>query len=98
VHLGTQRERFFAADAFNRYYRDSVAPEDLASVRTALYHAVFDVERASHADALARANAVMSQAAVTQVSGALAKYARVSVKQGICHHLANDGELQWRKR
>ena len=39
----------------------------------------------------------MTQASVVYPSGALAKHAHVPVRQGICHHFANEGLLKWRK-
>jgi hypothetical protein len=67
-------------------------------LRRDMYHGVADIHRAKHADALTRVDAVTTQAANVQPSGALAKYARVPVKQGICHHFANDGQLRWQKK
>jgi hypothetical protein len=63
-----------------------------------MLHGVIDTHWADHRDSLARADAVMTQAANVHPSGALAKYARVPVKQGICHHFANEGQLRWRKK
>ena len=97
-HLHMQRERFFDADAFSRFYRDNTMSEEIETLRHDMYHGVVDVHRADHADSLSRVNAVMVQAANVHPSGALAKYARVPVKQGICHHFANEGQLQWRKK
>jgi hypothetical protein len=93
-----QRERFFDADAFSRFYRDNTMSEEIETLRHDMYHGVADVHRGDHADSLSRVNAVMVQAANVHPSGALAKYARVPVKQGICHHFANEGQLQWRKK
>jgi len=97
-HLNMQRERFFDADAFSRFYRDNTMSEEISALRRDMYHGVADVHGAKHSDSLARVDAVMSQAANVQPSGALAKYARVPVKQGICHHFANEGQLRWQKK
>jgi hypothetical protein len=96
-HLATQRERFFDTDAFNRFYRESVDPQELDVIKRDIYYSVVELARAEHSDSLACVDEVMKQAAATLTSGSLAKYARVSVKQGICHHLANEGVLKWRK-
>jgi hypothetical protein len=97
-HLYMQRERFFDADAFSRFYRDNTMSDEIKALRHDMYHGVADTHRARHADALARVDAVMTQAANVQPSGTLAKYARVPVKQGICHHFANEGQLLWRTK
>jgi hypothetical protein len=97
-HLDLQRERFFDADAFTRFYRDNTMSEEIDILKRDMLHGVVDIQRASHTDSLARADAVMSQAANVQPSGVLSRHARVPVKQGICHHFVNEGHLTWRKK
>jgi hypothetical protein len=96
-HLQEQRLRFFEADAFNRFYRDNTLEEDLEALQDDVYHGITGPYRSAHGDALARVEAVMSQAAAVTPAGLLAKHARVPVKQGFCHHFANDGKLVWKK-
>ncbi|TGP27112.1 MULTISPECIES: ABC-three component system protein [unclassified Mesorhizobium] len=96
-HLKMQRERFFDADSFTRFYRDNTMQEEIDILRRDLHHGVAETHKADYSDTLRRVDAVMTQAANIQPSGALAKYARVPVKQGICHHFANEGVLKWRK-
>jgi len=96
-HLQEQRTRFFEADAFNRFYRDNTLEEDLAALQDELYHGVVGPYRGSHPDALARIEAVMAQAAAVTPAGMLARHARVPVKQGFCHHFANDGKFVWKR-
>jgi hypothetical protein len=96
-HIRTQRERFFFADAFSRFYRDNTMSGELDILRNDMLHGVIDKHRADHPDSLARVDAVMAQAANVHPSGALARYARVPVKQGFCHHFANEGQLRWRR-
>jgi hypothetical protein len=96
-HLQEQRTRFFEADAFNRFYRDNTLEEDLESLHEDVYHGVLGPYRGSHADPLGRIDAVMTQAAVVAPAGLLARHARVPVKQGFCHHFANDGKFTWKR-
>lgn len=99
-HLRRQRERFYDAAAFKRFYRDSTDPEVLSNFDEDIFHGVIDICDAQHPNALTRVDAVMAQAATVQPSGPLAQHARVPVKQGVCHHLANDRSnprLKWRK-
>ena len=96
-HLRYQRERFFDADAFARFYRDNTMHEEIDMLRRDVLHGVVDTYRAAYADTLTRVDAVMTQAANLQPSGALAKYAGVPIKQGICHHFVNEGQMKWRK-
>jgi hypothetical protein len=97
-HLDRQRERFFDADAFARFYRDNTMSEELDHLRSDMLHGVAEVHEAKHDDSLTRTNAVMTQAANVHPSGVLSRHARVPVKQGICHHFANEGKLKWRKK
>lgn len=96
-HLARQRERFYDADEFSRFYRDNTDPDVLNAFREDIFHGVAEVHDADHVDALMRADAVMSQAAKVAVAGPLLPHARVPVKQGICHHFANEGRLRWHK-
>ena len=97
THLKTQRERFFDADAFARFYRDNTMQADIDMLRHDMRHGVAETHAADYPDSLRRHDAVMIQASVVSPSGALARHARVPVRQGICHHFANEGALRWRK-
>lgn len=97
VHLASQRERFYDADAFKRFYRDNTNEDVIRDFEGEVLSGVTDVCSSKYPDALECVNAVMSQAASVQTAGPLAPHARVQVKQGVCHHFANDGKLIWRK-
>jgi len=96
-HLQEQRTRFFEADAFNRFYRDNTLEDDLQALHEDVYHGVVGRYRGTHPDTLARVDAVMDQAAVVTPAGLLARHARIPVKQGLCHHFANDGTFVWKR-
>jgi hypothetical protein len=95
-HLRDQRTRYFDAASFKRYYRDNTPEEDLITLEDDIYHGVIDTHRRHHPDTLARIDEVMSQAARLHVSGVLGRHARTPVRQGVCHHFANEGRLQWK--
>lgn len=97
VHLKLQRERFFDADAFQRFYRDNSTPESLEQLEEDIFHGVVEVHAGPHSSTLAQVSAVMIQAANVKPSGLLAPHARIPVKQGICHHFANAERLKWGK-
>jgi hypothetical protein len=96
IHFSEQRERFYEADAFSRFYRDNTLSDEMDALQGEIYHGVIEKHREPHADRLARVNAVMSQAASIPPTGLLAKHARVPVRQGICHLFVNDGKLSWK--
>lgn len=95
--LVAQRERFFDADAFQKFYRDNTSPEIIKAFRKDIQFGVKEKWDASATDTLSRIESVMSHAAIVTCGGPLSKYAYVPVKQGICHHFVNDGELTWKK-
>ena len=97
AHFRVQRERFFDAAAFKRYYRDSTEPVVLQAFENDMFHGVFDTHSGTHPDILAKITAVMNEAKNVAVAGVLGRYARVPVKQGVIHHFANDDVLPWVK-
>jgi hypothetical protein len=94
-HLARQRERFHDAEAFKRFYRDNTPEGILKTFEEDIYHGVADICEAGHQDKLRCVDAVMAQAAQISVSGLLAPHTRVPVKQGVCHHFANENRLRW---
>ncbi|MDZ4790802.1 MAG: ABC-three component system protein [Hyphomicrobiales bacterium] len=95
-HLRDQRTRYFEANWFMRYYRDNTPKGTVESFKEEIYHGVIDEHRRDYRDALARVDGVLSQAAKISVTGTLSRYAKNPVKQGTCHHLANEGDLSWK--
>ncbi|MCK5375023.1 MAG: hypothetical protein KAJ40_07045 [Alphaproteobacteria bacterium] len=94
-HMAMQRERFYDADAFKRFYRDNTELDVIETFERDILQGVIDTCNANHIDALTRVDSVMAQAARVQVAGPLAQHAHVPVKQGVCHHFANEDSLQW---
>jgi hypothetical protein len=96
-HLKMQRERFFDAASFERFYRDNTMHEDIDLLRRDIRHGIAETHRATYPDTLGRIDAVMCHASTIQTSGVLARHALIPVRQGMCHHFANEGLLKWRK-
>jgi len=95
-HMSLQRERFYEADAFKRFYRDNTEKSVLDRFENDIFYGIIDTYNAIHDDSLARVDAVMIQASNLQTAGPLAKHAHVPVRQGVCHHFVNDGrKLKW---
>ena len=93
-HFRDQRTRFFEAEFFQRFHRDSTPQEALAAFREDVYHGVIDVHRQTHTNRLERVDAVMRHAS-TLPAGLIGRVVRIPVKQGMCHHLANEGRMKW---
>jgi len=94
--LRRQRDRFFEADAFQKFYRDNTSAPVIAGFRKDIHFGVVDSWNETAPDTLSRVETVMKQAGIITPAGPLAKYAHVPVKQGMCHHFVNDGELSWK--
>lgn len=93
-HLRRQRTRFFEAASFSRFHRDNTAPGALDTFREDVFHSVVEVYEEDHVSPLHRVNAVMKHAGQTPLS-LLGRQTRVPVRQGLCHHLANEGRIKW---
>jgi hypothetical protein len=94
--LKLHRNRYFEADAFKRYYRDNTPSQHLTDFENDIYYGVIDTYREHYQRLYDRLSKVMSQAAIVHPSGVLSKYAHVLVRQGICHHFANEGRFLWK--
>jgi hypothetical protein len=97
-HFHRQREFFYHAEALRNFARDTVPEGTFEDLQTEVHAGVIEVEAAQHADGYARVQAV-TQAAVTLelTSNALMSVVRVQDRRGMCHQLANDNRLRWRK-
>ncbi len=95
--LGRQRERFFDADAFTRFFRDNTNVDETTRFERDVLNGVVDTCNATQGDTLQRVEATMTQAANLKPGGVLGRHAGITVKQGMCHHFVNDGALKWRK-
>ena len=92
--LDDHRTRFFEASVFKRFHRDNTDAHALAAFQKDVYLGVVGIHRRGHPTGFDRLNAVMDHASVmtTAIGGTLV---RVPVRQGVCHHLANEGTMKW---
>lgn len=98
-HFAQARGDFFSAEALGRFSRDNFTPGAFEKIKKHLYDGVVDVTLMSHADGLACLLAVMTQAAsVSLPNSELLPYVWPTDRKGMCHHLSNDGELNWTKK
>ncbi|POR42422.1 ABC-three component system protein [Methylobacterium sp. V23] len=93
-HLREQRTRFFDAASFRAFHRDNTSIEALVAFEREVYFGVIDVYRQAHTSRLERVGAIMRHAAMMPCA-IKGKLARVPVRQGMCHHLANEGQMKW---
>lgn len=97
-HFHRQREHFYHAEALRNFARDTVPPGTFEDLQSEVYAGVADVEAKAHKDALVRLEAVTQAAQELHLtSNALLTVVKVQDRRGICHQLANDDRLTWKK-
>jgi hypothetical protein len=97
-HYHRQREYFYHAESLRNFARDTVPSGTFEDLQDEVHAAVVEVESASHADGLVRMNAVTQAAAQLPLSAnGLISVTKVQDKRGICHQLANEDRLTWKK-
>ena len=96
TELRGHRERFYLADAFAHHYRDETAPGTVEDFAEEIFDAVEPALVPLTGPSRARLAKAMEVAALTAPGSILAPRARVRVKQGVCHQLANASRLKWR--
>ncbi|MEQ7330477.1 ABC-three component system protein [Xanthomonas campestris pv. campestris] len=92
------RRRYLERQAFRRYFRDNLPPSQIDNVDEDVYQTVIDQYNAlATASLYERLTQIMGVASNAQVTGVLGRHNRVtpSVKQGACHHFANEGHMPW---
>lgn len=98
AHFVRSRQEFYNAESLREFSRESVPAGTFESLLDDVHSGVVDVEQAQHVDAVERVLAVVKQAKALHItSNALIKYARPADQGGMCHQLANDLRLRWRR-
>ena len=97
-HYNRQREFFYHAESLRNFARDTVPSGTFEDLQDEIYAGVVDWSIEEFVDALARLNActqAASQLAIT--ANGLISVVKVQDRRGICHQLANDGRLVWKR-
>jgi len=98
AHFHRQRELFYHAESLRNFSRDTVPPGTFTELQSEVYAGVIDVEAGTHPDGYARLNAVtLAASQLHMTSNGLISVVKVQDKKGICHQLANENRLRWRK-
>jgi hypothetical protein len=97
-HFRRQREAFYHAENLRVFSRDSVPPGTFEALQQNIYDGVIDVHDADHADGFERVRKVTETARQLQLTAnALISCANPADRAGICHQLANEDRLTWKK-
>lgn len=93
--LQKQRVRFYDAEAFMATYRDQTEPGTTESFADQIFDAI-EPSLALSANGLTRLTTALTVSAHTRPASVLEPQAKVGVKQGVCHQLANDDRVTWK--
>ena len=95
-HLQSQRIRFFDAEAFIATYRDQTEPGTTESFAEEIFDAI-EPSLAIKGTGLNRLTTALTVAGQASPVNVLASQAKVGIKQGVCHQLANDDDrVTWK--
>lgn len=94
--LQKHRVRFYDAEAFVAHYRDQTEPGTVEDFAEQVFDAV-EPAMSSEVRAHKRLTTAMAAATSAQPASVLAPQAKIRVKQGVCHQLANKHRLSWKK-
>jgi hypothetical protein len=95
-HFKRSRGYFYSAEALSRFSRDHFAPGAFDTVKQHIHDGVIDIPLCRHDDGFKCVLAVTDAAAALAIPKSdLEPYAGPADRKGVCHHLANDGAIQW---
>lgn len=99
-HFIEQRVHYYSAEALKIYARDTLPTKgDFDKLKDDLYWAIKGIVRAKHENGYSRLDAVQNHVSVVNFSGnILNSVLRTQDRFGICHHLSNDGKVEWVKK
>lgn len=98
-HFNRSREVFYHAESLRNFPRDSVDPGAFDAIREEIYQGCVDIYDMDYKDGLTRLRSTVSHAGIlTPNCNALCIRVQTQDKQGLCHHLANEGKFVWVKK
>lgn len=96
-HFSGCRNDFYFASSLSRYMRDSFVEDNFKVLKSYISSSIESVLYKTYNNSFERCNDILNQASLTNISHeVLSKICEVPDKKGICHHMINDGELQWK--
>lgn len=98
-HFSRSRREFYSAESLREFSRDNLPPDTFNTFLDEVDNGIADVAAATHSDGYARVLAVVQHAKALQLT-ANALIARTTQpdRGGMCHQLANEKRVQWRKK
>lgn len=97
-HFNRQREAFYHAESLKLFARDSVPDGTFEDLQEEIFTGVIDVEQDDHEDGYKRVKEVTKESSSLALdSNGLFQVVKLKDRHGICHQLANENRLTWRK-
>jgi hypothetical protein len=97
-HYHRQREFFYHAESLRNFARDTVPTGTFEDLQDEIHAGVMELAASPHPDALVRVNAVTQAAThLALTASGLISVVKIQDRRGICHQLANDDRLKWRR-
>lgn len=98
THFSRSRREFYSAEALREFSRDSVPSGTFDQLLDEVHDGVVDVVDAEHRDAVERVLQTVKQAKLLQLTAnALIPRVTTTDRGGMCHQLANDQRVKWRR-
>ena len=89
---------FYHAESLRNFARDTVPPGTFEELQDEIHAGVVELAVSHHPDAFACVNAVTQAATqLALTASGLINVVKIQDRRGICHELANDDRLTWRK-
>ena len=96
-HFSGCRNDFYFASSLSRYMRDSFVEDNFRVLKSYISSSIESVLYKTYNNSFERCNDILNHASLTYISHpVLSKICEAPDKKGICHHMINDGELQWK--
>jgi len=97
-HFSRSRREFYSAESLREFSRDNVPPGTFESFLDEIHDGIDDVVQANHQDPFERVLAVVKQAKTLHLTAnALVSRTTTTDRGGMCHQLANDLRIRWRR-
>ena len=98
AHFSRSRREFYSAESLREFSRDNVPPGTFDQLLDEVHSGVIDVVDAHHRDAVERVLQTVSRAKALQLTAnALVPRVTTTDRGGMCHQLANDRRVRWRR-
>ena len=98
THFSRSRREFYSAEALREFSRDNVPSGTFDLLLEEVHDGVIDVVEARHADGVERVLAAVKQAKALQLTAnALVPRVTTTDRGGMCHQLANEERVKWRR-